>query len=138
MRSLEIVPAAKGDIDRYRKQHRRAMACILVRLQEIGADPTLLAKLLTPGVGGDRWKDVFYVDKWVEQWQLGRKLRYLKVWEIENAGEKFRVVYAHNPMTDIVHVLGIAPRDFDYDSNHPFTKRVVADYNKLGCPADSS
>jgi hypothetical protein len=128
------MPAAKSDFDRYRRQHLRAMARILVRLQEISADPSLLSKLLAPGFGGDRWTDVFYVGDWVEQWQLGRKLRYLKVWEIENKGERFRAVYAHNPATDIVHVLGIAPRNFDYDPNHAFTKRVVADYDKLGCP----
>ena len=134
MRTLELMSAARSDIDRYRRDHRRAMARILVRLNEISADPSLLSKLLTPGYGGDRWSDVFYVGAWSEQRRLGRDLRYLKVWEIENAGEKFRVVYAHNPATDIVHVLGIAPREFNYDADHEFTKRVVADYNKLGCP----
>jgi hypothetical protein len=128
------MPAARGDIDRYRRDHRRAMARIVTRLHEIAANPELLERLLVPGTGGDRWTDVFYVDKWVEQWNTGRQLRYLKVWEIENSGDKFRVVYAHNPVTDIVHVLGVAPRDFNYDQEHPFTKRVVSDYDKLGCP----
>lgn len=134
MRALELMPAARSDVDRYERHHRRAMARILVRLEEIAADQSLLSKLLTTGYGGDRWTDVFYVGEWVEQQRLGRDLRYLKVWEIENAGERFRVVYAHNPLTDIVHILAIAPREFDYDPNHEFTKRVVADYHKLGCP----
>lgn len=133
MRTLEIMAAAKGDVHRYQRHHRRAMARILVRLQEISADPSLLSRLMTPGYGGDRWNDVFYVGDWAEQRRFGRDLRYLKVWEIENAGEKFRVVYARNPRTDIIHVLGIAPREFDYDPDHEFTKRVVADYDKLGC-----
>jgi hypothetical protein len=127
------MPAAQSDVDRYKRNHRRAMARILTRLEEISVDPSLLSKLLTPGYGGDRWVDVFYVGDWAEQRRLGRDLRYLKVWEIENRGEKFRVIYAHNPRTDIVHILGIAPREFDYDPDHEFTKRVVADYDKLGC-----
>lgn len=131
------MPAARSDIDRYRRRHPRAMARIVTRLQEISASPALLSKLLTPGYGGDRWTDAFYVDQWAEQRRLGRNLRYLKVWEIENAGERFRVVYAHNPATDIVHILGIAPREFNYDADHDFTKRVVADYDKLGCPISS-
>jgi hypothetical protein len=134
VRSLELMPAAIGDIDRYKRHHRRAMGRILARLEQIAADPSLLAKLLTAGYGGDRWTDVFYIGQWAAQRRLGRHLHYLKVWEIENAEERFRVVYAHNPATDIVHILGIAPREFDYDPDHEFTKRVVADYDKLGCP----
>lgn len=113
------------------------MSRIVLCLQEIRADPAVARHLLQAGFGGDRWKDKFYVDEWKSQSVLGRRLRYLKVWEIENLGQRFRVVYAHNASTDIIHILGIVPREFDYDPDHSFTKRIVADYDKLGCSDDT-
>lgn len=133
MRSLEISAAAASDITRHSRKHRVAMSRILVRLQEIQNDPRLLALLLQVGVGGDRWSDKFYVGEWVEQKREGRELRYLKFWEIENRGERFRVIYARCPRTDILHVLGVAPREFDYEPESEYTKRIISDYDKLGC-----
>jgi len=30
--------------------------------------------------------------------------------------------------------MGIVPRDFDYDPQHPYTQRIVSAYRELGIP----
>ncbi|MFB1488915.1 MULTISPECIES: hypothetical protein [unclassified Thiocapsa] len=90
----------------------------------------LLDRLTQHDYGAHRSAD-FHVSKWFEQWNKGRDLWRLKVWDLEDKGLRYRVVYAFAPKQHHYHVLAIAPRKFDYDSSHPFSQRILRAYQEL-------
>lgn len=73
----------------------------------------------------------FHVSKWVEQWKKGRDLWRLKVWDLEDKGLRYRVVYAFVPGKLKYHVLGIVPGDFNYDAGNELTRRILRAYEDL-------
>lgn len=61
----------------------------------------------------------------------GRDLWRLKVWDLEDKGLRYRIVYAFMPRDRHYHVLAIAPREFDYDDNHLLSQRIFRAYQEL-------
>lgn len=55
----------------------------------------------------------------------------LKLWDLEDFGPKYRVVYAFEPKKKHYHILAVAPRRFDYDQKHPITQRIIDAYLDL-------
>lgn len=72
-----------------------------------------------------------HVSKWQEQWRKGNDLWRLKVWDLEDKGLRYRVIYAFIPRKRHYHVLAFAPRSFNYDSSHPLTQRILGAYQAL-------
>jgi hypothetical protein len=50
---------------------------------------------------------------------------------MERHGLNYRILYTCLQDRQIYYVLGIVHRDFDYDSNHPFSRRISDDYDAL-------
>lgn len=96
-------------------------------LEQLEGDPDLLDRLTQHDYGAHNSAD-FHVSKWQEQWRQGRDLWRLKVWDLEDQGLRYRIVYAFVPGMQHYHVLAIAPRDFDYDKNHPISQRILRAY----------
>ena len=108
----------------------RAAARLLALFEQLEGDPDLLDRLTQHGYGAHRSAD-FHVSKWFEQWNKGRDLWRLKVWDLEDKGLRYRVVYAFTPSKHHYHVLAIAPREFDYDASHPLSRRILRAYQEL-------
>jgi hypothetical protein len=70
----------------------------------------------------------------IEQQRLGRNLWRLKHWDLEGQGKRYRVVYALDPRVSRYYVLGVFPREFNYESKDARTRRVIAAYESLGIP----
>jgi len=101
----------------------------LVTLQEIKADERLVDSLTIHRFGKAGGEKIG-VTKWLAHWYAGRALWSLKIWELENMGIRYRVIYYFAPL-ETFYVLGIVPRSFDYDDDHPLTKRILAAYDAL-------
>ncbi|KJZ10431.1 hypothetical protein TW86_14130 [Halomonas sp. S2151] len=132
MLQLFIHADAQNDLDELWAQDEDAAAHIEVMLEEIRGDERLLSTLLEHDFGSYREAGHKYsISKWLHFWNRGQDLWRLKAWELEESGTKLRIVYAYLPSSAAYHVLAIAPREFNYDPEHPITRRVLAAYNDL-------
>jgi hypothetical protein len=55
------------------------------------------------------------------------------LWLDSNA-RNYRIIYAFNPTEMRYYILGVVPREFNYDIKNEITKRIIAAYGKLGLP----
>jgi len=128
--SLFIHDDAEYDLEKLWEEAPVAAARITVLLEELEGNQDLLDRLTQHDFGGYHTAD-FHVSKWIEQWKKGNDLWRLKVWSLEDQGLQHRVVYAFVPQKSRYHVVGIVSRDFNYDSSHPLTKRILVAYENL-------
>lgn len=131
MLQLYVHADAEADLEELWEIDEAAAATIVVTLEEIKADQGLLDALTDHDFGVDREDSVFHVNKWVSMWRSGKDLWRLKVWELETGPNRWRVVYAYFPAEQRYYVLGVVPREFNYDAKHPISKRILAAYEEL-------
>lgn len=124
---------AEEDITELSKSNPRAAARILAFLQQVKADEDLLDRMTQHDYGCHPDYADFHVSKWFEQWNQGKNLWRVKIWDLESLSrkDKYRIIYAFLPRTQDYCVLAIAPREFDYDAEHPISKRVLKAYEDL-------
>lgn len=127
---LLIHDDATSDLEVLWHKVPEAAARIAVLLEECGGNQDLLDRLTQHDFGAARSADV-HVSKWFEQWNKGKDLWRMKLWDLESKGLRYRIVYAFIPRQRQYHVLAVAPREFDYDSNHPLTGRILRAYEEL-------
>lgn len=108
----------------------KAAAVIDVLLQEIECDQDLLDALTAHDYGANKTKSI-HVSKWVEFWRTGADIWRLKVWELEKIQLRYRIIYAYEIKKQKYHVLAVVPRDFEYDTNHPVSRRIMAIYSTI-------
>jgi hypothetical protein len=130
---LRIAVAAEKDLEAIGHDDPLAEATIWAVLQQIKADPQLL-NMLTVHDFESGPPEPFNVKRIATQQSAGRNLYRLKVWSLESGATKWRVVYGLDPRNSTYYIFGVAPRNFDYDPHHPFTRRVMASYDRLGIP----
>lgn len=121
---------ARRDLEKLWDEAPLAAARITVLLEELEGNPDLQDRLTQQDFGAYGSAD-FHVSKWVSQWNKGRDLWRLKVWDLENQGLRYRVVYALIRGRQDYRVLGIVPRTFNYDPDHELTRRILAAYQDL-------
>jgi hypothetical protein len=131
--SLVIHDDAELDLDALWEIDEQATADIEVLLEQVQCDQELLDSLTIRDFGSDRSEHI-HVDRWVAQQRKGRNLWRFKIWDLEDRGLQYRIVYALDPRISRYHVLGIVNRDFDYDEKHELTKRILAAYDDLAIP----
>lgn len=122
------------DIGRLRRRQPRAVTRLLALLGEVSTTPDLVDRLTQAEFGADA-TGPFHVSRWVSQQRQGRNLWRLKVWDLEQIGIRYRVVYAFEAATGDIFILGVTPRrDFNY-ADDAFTRRVTACYDRhFGTP----
>ena len=130
MLHLFIHRDAVADLVALRAVDGRSAARILALLETLKDDPDLLDRLTQHEYGRGRVAEI-HVSRWIEQWNKGRNLWRLKIWDLEGKGVRQRIVYAFEPTTGKHHVLGVVPREFNYDSDHPLSRRIFAAYDDL-------
>ena len=130
MLHLFIHRDAVADLVALRAVDGRSAARILALLETLKDDPDLLDRLTQHEYGRGRVAEI-HVSRWIEQWNKGRNLWRLKIWDLEGKGVRQRIVYAFEPTTGKHHVLGVVPREFNNDSDHPLSRRIFAAYDDL-------
>jgi hypothetical protein len=128
---LLISPDARSDLDQLWKSDPASAGVLQALLQQIAASQQLLDALTIRDFGAYE-SEAFHVDMWVGQQRLGRNLWRLKHWELEGRGARYRVIYALEPRVSRYYVLGIFPREFNYDPKDARTHRVLAACEALG------
>lgn len=121
---------AENDLEALWNEAPDVAARITVLLQELDGNQDLLDRLTQHDFGAYGTAD-FHVSKWVEQWKKGKDLWRLKVWDLEEKGLNYRIVYVFVPGKGHYHVLGIVPRGFNYEADHKLTRRILAAYQDL-------
>lgn len=121
---------AAGDLEQLWQSAPKAAARIVVLLEELEGNQDLLDRLTQHDFGAHRTA-VFHVSKWLKLWNRGKDLWRLKVWDLEDKGLRYRIVYAFVPSNKRYHVLAIAPRNFNYEPTHELTKRILKSYEAL-------
>lgn len=130
MISLFVHDDANDDLEALWDTEPKAAARIAALLAELKGDPDLLDRL-TQNFYGTPGRSKFNVRKWEEHWNKGKDLWRLKIWDLEDKGLKYRIIYAFIPITKHHYILAIAPRDFDYETSHPISQRLLRAYEEL-------
>lgn len=130
MIALFVHDDAAADLEGLWEEEPRAAAQISALLEELAGNADLLDRLTQHDYGAGH-VGAFHVSKWQAQWRKGHDLWRLKMWDLEDKGLRYRVVYAFEPKKQHYHVLAIAPREFDYDANHPISQRILRAYKEL-------
>lgn len=126
MYSLYIHDDAVEDIETLWKNDSQAASRVTALLQEIEGNQDLLDRLTQHDYGAYRTAE-FHISKFQEFWINGVDLWRIKAWHIL----KYRIVYAYIPGKQTYHILAIAPREFNYETTHPITKRILIAYEDL-------
>lgn len=130
MIALVVHDHAYADLEALWAERPKAAGRIAALLEELDGDPDLLDRLTQHDYGANHSAD-FHVSKWQEHWRKGRDLWRLKVWDLEDQRLRYRIVYAFIPGKQRYHVLAIAPREFNYDTSHPISQRILRAYKEL-------
>lgn len=130
MYRLSLHPDAKSDLDELWDTDEISAARIETILQEIQHDQNML-DMLTVHNFGIHHTQPLHVSKWLEFWNVGINLWRVKLWDLEDKGLRYRIVYAFMLGKQQYYVLGILPRDWNYDENHQLTKRIKRAYDSL-------
>ena len=127
---LFIHQDAKNDLEALWQTDPTAAARVTLVLEQLAHDQMLLDRLTQHDFGGPGGPG-FHVSKWQEQWRQGKDLWRLKIWDLDDCLLPYRIVYAFTPGALRYNVLGIVPRNFNYDPNHPLSRRILAAYSVL-------
>lgn len=132
MATIEIHDEAAADLLGIAEADPVAAAQLAVIVEQLEHDADLLDRLTQHGFGR-RGRDEFSVSRWVEQWRPpdARDLWRLKFFDFKITS--YRMLYATIPEDEMRHVvLAFVHRDgFDYEADHPVTRRVQQAYEQL-------
>lgn len=132
--SVVVHDDAEEELDALWETNEDAAAFIETFLEEIQNDQRLLESLTIKGhVKSDALR--FDVEEIESQKKEKRNLWRVKIWDIENRDGKIRIVYAFHPKEFRYYILGITPRDINYDTSHPRFKKLLNAYEELGIPS---
>lgn len=125
---LKVMIAAGGEA-------RQCAAKILSFVEELKGRQDWLGQLLTRKFQNAE----FNVDKYVQFWDAGLDMWRLALFEFDFARHKkwqmpYRILYGYDQPCRTFRILGVVSREFDYDPDHEFTKRVCRTYDDLGMP----
>lgn len=131
MLTLSFHPDGARDLASLQGFRPKVADRILATLEEIKADKSLLDALTTHGFGEAK-DEKFRISKWLSQWRRGRDLWSLKIWELEDMGIRYRVIYCYMPDELAYYILAITPRDAAYgDDTDELTTRILQAYASL-------
>jgi len=105
-----------------------AARAIIALLEQLEADEELLDRLTELNFG-EYESEEFHVTPIVHEQNKNRNIWRLKVWDLENLGLKYRVIYGYVGRPKKYHVFAVVDRDFNYEENHPITKRIQEAYD---------
>lgn len=123
-----VLQVAQDELDRLWDIDEDAAAEIYEWLDRFDQDQKLLDTLTVHDYGAFGTAKPYHVSKWQELWIAGKDIWRLKFWGLSR---QYRTVYAFQPRTLRYTVLGVPPRDFGYNVDHPISRRMIGDYDNL-------
>ncbi|MCY1303216.1 hypothetical protein D9M69_698250 [compost metagenome] len=103
---------------------------MIALLEELEGDEDLLAQLAQDFFRREP-PGQFDTQYWVEVRYTGRNIFRMKYWDANHFLLPYRVIYAHKQEADEYYILGIVPREWDYDVEHKLSKRMFKAYDEL-------
>ena len=104
-------------------------------IEELRSNQDLLDRLSQQNYGvwpNKPKRDAFFnVKMWAEAQKNGLNLWRLRDLSLVEKGLEYRLVYAFLPQKKQYFVLAIVEKDFDYDTDHPVSRRIFASYRSL-------
>jgi anti-sigma-K factor RskA len=73
----------------------------------------------------------FDIKRWQALWKKYPLWR-IRLFNVPIVASAFRIVFTFHPRELRYYILGIVPRDFNYEPIHPLTKRIIRACNELG------
>jgi len=128
--SLVVHTDAEDDLEELWRTAEDVAAAISVLLDELQGSQELLDALTVHDFGA-RGSEDFHVSKVSKFWDNGKDIWRIKIWDLEEQGLRYRVIYAYERGKKRYYVLGILPRATAYDSNDPRIRRILSAYEDL-------
>lgn len=104
-------------------------------IQQLMEDPCLVDDLLRNGYGGTPKNPargaVFNVRTWGDAQRQGLNLWAIRDFELSRKGLEFRIVYAVFPENELIYLLAIVEREWNYDLSHEVSRRILSTYRHL-------
>ncbi len=131
--SIAFHPDFESDLDDLWETDEDAAALVVAFFEEAKTNQSLLDNLTrNKFVSYGDWP--YSVEVWASAQSRQLNLWRLKLLGLEGDAKKLRIIYAFHPREYRYYVLGIVPREFNYDPQHPISQRVVAAYRDLDLP----
>lgn len=131
--SLSIHEDAEADLEDLYQVDEDGAALIDAFLQEAAGSQDMLDRFTIRHYRSYGNTFDFDVKRWQSLWhQYG--LWRIRLFAVPGVAASHRIVYAFHGTQRRYYILGIVPRDFDYDPQHPYTQRIVSAYRELGIP----
>lgn len=138
MFKLSVQPPARDDLVAMLAQGgvaKQSATRILVFLQELKVRQDWLGELLSRKFRNEE----FNVDRYVTFWDEGLDMWRLALYEFDFTRQKewklpYRILYGYDQPCATFRILGVVSRDFDYEPDHEFTKRIRRTYDDLAMP----
>jgi mRNA-degrading endonuclease RelE of RelBE toxin-antitoxin system len=133
----ELIPHddLEEDLERLLGVDPKIVSQVLALIEQLQADPDLLDDLLRDGYGGTPWKPapkaVFNVRAWGRAQDRGLNLWAVRDFELSRMGFEFRIVYAIFPESQLIYLLAIIERAWNYDVSSPISRRIFDSYRAL-------
>ncbi len=131
--SLVVHEQAANDLEQLWRDKPDVAADVGVFLEELRGNQSLLDRLSSNRYFQQE-DPSFSVEVWSSQRSKKRNLWRLKRINIGGNVAQYRVIYAFHPQQFRYYVLGVVHRDFNYDQNHPISRRIIAAYDELDIP----
>lgn len=132
---MSIHEDAELDLDALYDEDEDGAAAIDVFLDEAASSQDILDRFTVDGYRSyalDSEHD-FEVKRWKELWSRLGLLR-LRLFGVPGSAGSHRIIYAFHSIERRYYILGIVPREFNYESDHPLSQRIIRAYRDLDIP----
>jgi hypothetical protein len=131
--SISVHPDAERDLDALYETDEDGAAMIAAFLQEAAASQSMLDCFTVKGYRSYTAPE-FDIKRWEALWK-NYGLWRLRLFDVPGVAASSRIIYAFHPVRRCYHVLGIVPREFNYEPSHSLSRRIVFAYKELDLPA---
>ncbi|ENO90434.1 hypothetical protein [Thauera linaloolentis] len=131
--SLSVHKCAEEDLDALYELDEDGAAAIDVFLEEASSSQEILDRFTIQDYRSYSTDFDYDIKRWKQLWGNFALWR-ARLFDVPNVAANHRIIYALHPIERRYYVLGIVPRDFDYDSDHPLSKRIIRTYGELDLP----
>lgn len=131
--SLSVHKDAENDLDALYDSDEDSAATIDVFLDEASRSQEILDRFTSNDFRSYGSTHDFDVTRWKALWAKYALWR-LRLFDVPGAAANCRIIYTFHSVERRYYVLGIVPRDFDYDQSHPITQRIINAYQELDIP----
>lgn len=131
--SLSVHELAEEDLDALYELDEDGAAAIDVFLEEASSSQEMLDRFTVQDFRSYSTDLDYDIKRWQQLWNRFALWR-ARLFNVTGAAASHRIIYAFHPVERRYYVLGIVPRDFNYDPDHPLSKRIIRTYGELNLP----